>query len=152
MQKEICTAPPNSAAIRTATVWLSAGGAVVYKLSPKGKLTVLHSFTNLNNDGAYPLGALLRDASGNLYGTTSGGGGENNFGTVFKIGSKGKFTQLHSFDGGVPDGEGPQGALTRDSSGNLYGTTTNGGKSSSSGTVFKITAKGKESVSAPLQR
>jgi len=127
-------------------VGLSAGCGVVYKLGPKGKLTVLHSFTNINNDGAYPLGALLLDTSGNLYGTTSGGGGPNNFGTVFKIGSKGKFTQLRSFDGGIPDGEGPQAALARDSSGNLYGTTTYGGKSSNSGTVFKITAKGKETV------
>ena len=127
-------------------VGLQAGCGVVYKLSPNGKLTVLHSFTNINNDGAYPLGTLLLDASGNLYGTTSGGGGANNFGTVFKIGSKGKFTQLHSFDGGIPDGEGPQGALSRDSSGNLYGTTTYGGNSSNSGTVFKITAKGKERV------
>jgi uncharacterized repeat protein (TIGR03803 family) len=127
-------------------VGLQAGCGVVYKLSPNGKLTVLHSFTNINNDGAYPLGTLLQDASGNLYGTTSGGGGPNNFGTVFKIGSKGKFTHLHSFDGGIPDGEGPQGALARDSSGNLYGTTTYGGNSSNSGTVFKISAKGKERV------
>jgi uncharacterized repeat protein (TIGR03803 family) len=127
-------------------VGLSAGCGVVYKINANRKLTVLHTFTNLNNDGAYPLGALLLDDSGNLYGTTSGGGGENNFGTVFKIGSKGKFTQLHSFDGGTPDGEGPQGALTRDSSGNLYGTTTYGGNRSNSGTVFEITAKGKEGV------
>ena len=127
-------------------VGLQAGCGVVYKLGPKGKLTVLHSFTNLNKDGAYPLGALLLDASGNLYGTTSGGGGPNNFGTVFKIGSKGKLTYLHSFDGGIPDGEGPQGALVRNSSGNLYGTTTYGGNSSNSGTVFKITAKGNETV------
>jgi uncharacterized repeat protein (TIGR03803 family) len=127
-------------------VGLQAGCGVVYKLGAKRKLTVLHSFTNINNDGAYPLGALLLDASGILYGTTSGGGGPNNFGTVFKIGRKGKFTQLHSFDGGIPDGEVPQGALARDSSGNLYGTTTYGGNSSSSGTVFKVTAKGKERI------
>ncbi len=127
-------------------VGLSAGCGVVYKVDPKGKLTVLHSFTNIDNDGAYPLGALLLDVAGNLYGTTSGGGGLNNFGTVFKIGSKGKFTQLHSFDGGIPDGEGPQGALVRDSSGNLYGTTTYGGNSSNAGTVFKITARGTEKV------
>jgi uncharacterized repeat protein (TIGR03803 family) len=127
-------------------VGLQAGCGVVYKVSPKGKLTVLHKFTNRKNDGAYPLGTLLLDASGNLYGTTSGGGGPNNFGTVFKIGSKGKFTELHSFDGGTPDGEGPQAALVRDSSGNLYGTTTYGGNSSNSGTVFKITAKGTEVI------
>jgi uncharacterized repeat protein (TIGR03803 family) len=127
-------------------VGLQAGCGVVYNLGPKGKLTVLHSFTNLNNDGAFPLGTLLLDASGNLYGTTSGGGGANNFGTVFKIGSQGKFTQLHRFDAGIPDGEGPQGALARDASGNLYGTTTYGGNTSNSGTVFKITAKGKETV------
>ncbi len=127
-------------------VGLQSGCGVVYKVGLKRKLTVLHTFTNLNKDGAYPLGALLMDGSGTLYGTTSGGGGANNFGTVFKIGSTGKFTRLHSFDGGVPDGEGPQGALALDSSGNLYGTTTYGGKSSNSGTVFKITANGKETV------
>jgi uncharacterized repeat protein (TIGR03803 family) len=127
-------------------VGLQAGCGVVYKVGPKHKLTVLHSFTNLNNDGAYPLGALLLDASGNLYGTTSGGGGPNNFGIVFKIGSKGKFARLHSFDRGIPDGEGPQGALVRDSAGHLYGTTTYGGNSSNSGTVFEITSNGKEKV------
>jgi len=127
-------------------VGLQAGCGVVYKLSPSLKLTVLHSFTNRNHDGAYPLGTLLRDPAGNLYGTTSGGGGPNNFGTIFKIDRQRKFTQLHSFNAGTPNGVGPQGALVRDAVGNLYGTTTYGGNSSNSGTVFKITASGRERV------
>lgn len=59
------------------------GGGTVFKLSPAGKETVLHSFA-LSGDGAYPQGALVRDAAGNLYGTTQSGG-TFGFGTVFKL-------------------------------------------------------------------
>ena len=127
-------------------VGLSSGCGVVYKVAPDGKLTVLRSFTNMQGDGAYPMGALLRDAAGNLYGTTTGGGGQKNNGTVFKIDSKGNFTRLHSFGAGIPDGVVPQGALVRDSAGNLYGTTTYGGSSSNSGTIFKLAPNGREKV------
>ena len=57
---------------------------IVFKLSPKGKLTVLHTFAGGPNDGASPQGGLIMDSAGNLYGTTSGGGTSFN-GTVFEL-------------------------------------------------------------------
>jgi len=66
----------------------------------------------------------VRDASGNLYGTTYSGG--HTYGTVFKLDASGKETVLHSFTGGA-DGQYPSAGLARDSAGNLYGTTSFGG-------------------------
>ena len=112
-------------------------------------LTVLHAFTG-GADGALPLvGSLIKDANGNLYGTTpSGGGGTCNngqgCGVVFKLDTTGKETVLYRFTGSA-DGSGPVGALVRDAAGNLYGTTTGGG-TGSSGTVFRLSNKGEKTV------
>lgn len=102
-------------------------------------LSALVSFNGSNGSG--PIGGLVADANGNLYGTTAGGGA-NTDGTVFEIvaGSH-TLTTLISFDG--DNGAGPQGTLIVDSSGNLYGTTWLGGLSNqfntlAFGTVFKI--------------
>ena len=113
----------------------------MFKLDPKGKLTLLHSFAG-TPDGEDPYAGLLRDKAGNLYGTTLYGGTSGGFGTVFKLGEKGKLTLLHSF-AGTPDGEDPQSGLLRDAAGNLYGTTQYGGTNGGFGTVFKVSAKGK---------
>ncbi len=94
-------------------------------------------------DGNNPHGGLILDASGNLYGTTAYGG-VNSLGTVFKITAAGAESVLHSF-GAAGDGFSPYASLILDASGNLYGTTYNGG-ANSTGTVFKITAAGAESV------
>jgi len=59
------------------------GCGTVFKLDKTGKETVLHSFKD-NSDGTFPEGGLVRDASGNLYGTTSWDG-HVNFGVVFKL-------------------------------------------------------------------
>src|SRR6266446_1689823 len=112
--------------------------AVATPLAPAQTLTVLHSFTG-NPDGSMPYGSLVRDSSGNLYGTTTQGGTSGN-GTVFKTTSTGTTTVLHSFSG-TPDGSTPYGALAIDASGNLYGTTIIGG-TSNNGTVFKTTSTG----------
>src|SRR5262249_19525427 len=69
---------------------------VVFKVTPEGAETVLHTFTG--QDGAYPVGALLMDASGNLYGAAEGG--VNGYGEVFKIGTDGSQRVLYSFSGG----------------------------------------------------
>jgi uncharacterized repeat protein (TIGR03803 family) len=106
------------------------GYGTVFRLDSTGKETVLYSFAS-NPDGANPWGGLIRDAAGNLYGTTLQGG-TNGFGTVFKVDSTGKETVLHSFAGN--DGGMPYGGLILDAAGNLYGTTSLG-----RGTVFKIT-------------
>jgi uncharacterized repeat protein (TIGR03803 family) len=126
----------------------------VFKVTPEGKETVLHSFTGTGGDGANPVAPLIRDAAGNLYGTTEYGGlfgacGPNGCGTVFKIDPAGKETVLYRFTGVAGDGMNPQQGLVRDSKGNLYGTTSQGGIYSygnSYGTVFKIDPAGKETL------
>jgi uncharacterized repeat protein (TIGR03803 family) len=117
------------------------GFGTVFKLDPGGKGTILHSFAG-TPDGEDPRSVLVRDASGNLYGTTQYGGTNGGYGTVFKLDAKGKVTLLHSFSG-TPDGEDPYAGLLRDKAGNFYGTTMFGGTGGGFGTVFKLDAKGK---------
>jgi uncharacterized repeat protein (TIGR03803 family) len=109
----------------------------VFKLDSAGELTVLHSFTG-GAGGSDPWAGLVRDSQGNLYGTTSGGGGAKCYdgcGIVFKLSPTGKFTVMHEFTGG-PDGGVPFTGLVLDSAGNLYGMTLEGGIGD--GVVFKI--------------
>jgi len=83
------------------TTWAggASGAGVVFKLSSKGKETVLHSFTG-GADGKYPASDLIFDANGNLYGTTYAGGGSG-AGVVFKLSSRqgDRTSQLH-WEGG----------------------------------------------------
>ena len=108
---------------------------IVFSLNKNNVETILHRFTG-TPDGANPSTTLIKDAAGNLYGTTVNGGAFG-FGTVFKLTTGGKETILYSFTGGV-DGAHPYGALVRDSAGNLYGTTSDFLGGSGFGTVFKI--------------
>ena len=120
------------------TVYGGPGGyGTVFKLTPSGKESVLYSFTN-NADGGNPQAGLVRDAHGNLYGTTVWGG-TYGCGTVFKVTPSGKETVLYSFaDDG--DGASPMAGLIFDDKGNLYGTTAGGCvDGDSAGTVFEIT-------------
>jgi uncharacterized repeat protein (TIGR03803 family) len=121
----------------------NGGYGTVFKLSSKGKLTLLHSFAG-TPDGVNPLAGLLMDAAGNLYGTTYYGGTKGGFGTVFKLNTKGKLNLLHSF-AGMPDGQNPYSRLIRDAAGNLYGTTFYGG-TAGYGAVFKLDTAGKLTV------
>jgi len=131
-----------------------SGCGVVFKLDTTGKETVLHRFTG-GADGAAPSTAagLVRDAAGNLYGNTfTGGHGTcpGGCGVVFKLGTTGKETVLHSFTGGS-DGAAPEAGLVRDNAGNLYGTTDSGGDLACGsgfgcGVVFKLDTTGKEIV------
>jgi uncharacterized protein YceK len=137
-----------------------SGCGTVFELESHagGKWTekVLHSFNY--NDGANPLASLIFDAAGNLYGTTGNGGsgkctdGSGDLigcGTVFQLtrGNNGKWAErvLHSFNNKGRDGRGPSGSLIFDASGNLYGTTYNGGTGTCTqlgpgcGTVFELT-------------
>ncbi len=106
---------------------------------------VLHTFGR-GVHGNTPVGALILDADGNLYGATEFGGLYNDNGTVFKLSPRGdgswKETILHDFTG-YPDGNYPLGDLIFDTAGNLYGTTlfggAYGGGSHFGGTVFKLT-------------
>jgi uncharacterized repeat protein (TIGR03803 family) len=136
------------------------GRGTVFRITPSGTETVLHSFTGCDcearanfrerssrgriSDGAYPEAQLL-DVNGTLYGTT-GGGGSTGQGTVFSITTAGKERVLYSFVGN-PDGAYPDAQLL-DVNGTLYGTTEGGGTGGSggTGTVFSITTAGKERV------
>jgi len=116
----------------------NGGGAfglgTVFKLSPNGTFTTLHSFNGA--DGENPIGGLLMDGSGNLYGTTTQGF-FGSWGTVFELSPGGTLTTLHSFNGGG-DGALPDAGLIADGQGNLYGTTSSGGPGGY-GTVFELT-------------
>jgi uncharacterized repeat protein (TIGR03803 family) len=92
---------------------------------------VLYNFPG-SSDGGNPYAGVVRDATGNLYGTAFGGGSFN-LGVVFKVDKNGTETVLHNFTGGA-DGGYPFAGLVRDTAGNLYGTTYYGG-SFSGGTV-----------------
>ena len=106
---------------------------------------MLYSFKGGTTDGANPVvSRLIRDSSGNFYGTTSGGGTSGK-GVVFKLALTGKETVLHNFKGGTTDGAVPSAGLIRDSAGDLYGTTLYGG-ASNKGVVFKLALTGKETV------
>ena len=126
------------------------GGAhksgAVFKVTTGGTESVLYSFGSTRADGQSPAGGLVMDSAGNLYGTTERGGAYG-AGTVFKLGVNGAETVLHSFLalGMGADGQYPQGTLVRDGSGNLYGTTPNGG-AGTAGTVFKVGADGTTTV------
>jgi uncharacterized repeat protein (TIGR03803 family) len=101
-------------------------------------LTVLHSFTS-RPDGLTPIGGVIMDQFGNLYGTTAQGG-TGTQGTVFKIDTSGNETVLHSFVS-QPDGLDPEAGLVIDEFNNLYGTTELGG-SQGKGTIFRVTPGG----------
>jgi len=115
----------------------------VFMVDTTGKETVLYSFTGTGGDGENPYGGLVRDAQGNLYGTTVNGGTSGK-GTVFELDTTGKETVLHSFTD-APDGALPKAGLVQDTQGNLYGTTSLGGPQGD-GTVFKLDTTGKETV------
>ena len=123
----------------------SLGCGTLFKVDAAGNHTVLYSFAGTGaGDGQYPNAALVRDAAGNLYRTTVGGGASG-YGTVFKLDTTGKETVLHSFSGATGDGASPYGGVVRDGQGNLYGTTEAGG-TSNCGTVFKLDTTGQETV------
>jgi uncharacterized repeat protein (TIGR03803 family) len=136
--------PALALAIMFVSAVLATGSAQAQTYTER----VLYSFMG-GTDGAYPIAGLVRDGQGNLYGTTSGGGG---CGTVFKLDATGAETVLYRFTGaGRGDGCFPTASLVRDTQGNLYGTTASGGTLRCAppygcGTVFKVDTTGKETV------
>ncbi|HEX4295994.1 MAG TPA: choice-of-anchor tandem repeat GloVer-containing protein [Rhizomicrobium sp.] len=136
----------------------TSGNGTVFRLSPKGALTVLYSFAG-GADGKDPLAAPLIGSDGTLFGTTYEGGAAagcgNSFGcgTVFGLSSAGKEKVLYAFCKlkNCADGAGPAAAPIADSKGNLYGTTLFGGNDSlnvfsGDGLAFKLSKSGQETV------
>jgi uncharacterized repeat protein (TIGR03803 family) len=115
------------------------GYGTLFRLDPTGKETLLYSFKG-KVDGANPSASLVLDATGNIYGTTFGGGAFG-FGSIFKLDKVRKETVLYSFTGGS-DGAWPYAGLMSDGAGHLYGTTLEGGTGcagSGCGVVFELT-------------
>ncbi len=131
----------------------SLNGGTVFELSPNGGNWNFSTLYQLGPDlyglGG-PYGNLAMDSSGTLYGVTYGDGA-NGTGSVFKLTPQNgswTYTLLHSFDGGqgIPGGYEPLGTPILDSSGNIYGTTAEGGTQNCDfeiqcGTVWEITAQ-----------
>ncbi len=127
------------------------GCGTLFKISASGKLTTLYSFCAQTNcaDGVFPSG-LIQGADGVFYGVTSAGGAhcvsKGGCGTFFRITPTGKLTTLYSFcdQTNCTDGISPSG-LIQGADGDVYGTTSAGGKFcpfGSCGTIFKITPTG----------
>ena len=114
------------------------GCGTLFKIdAANGKFKVLYTFTN--NPAAYPIGNLVMDPKGNIYGETQGLNTNSYYGTVFELNSAGKVKLLHILNGST-DGADPNGGLIRDSAGNLYGVAYQGfGEYDRNGTVFEVT-------------
>ena len=117
---------------------------VVFKISPAGALTTLHSFCSneisyICVDGNQPQGSIVLDKTGTVYGLTASGG-KHNYGLLYEVGADEKLTQGYSFCGATScaDGESPDGRLLNDGKGNLYGVTYYGG-GHGYGEIFKFT-------------
>jgi uncharacterized repeat protein (TIGR03803 family) len=128
----------------------------VFKLGrqPNGtwRQTILYAFTGKNGDGVAPLGGVVLDSKGNLYGTTFQGGSLNN-GTVFELtpNGNGPWTETILYDfTGKSDGGSPRTPLTIDSAGNLYGTTPAKFGGSMGGTVFRLNQSGGQWIQTVL--
>ena len=121
----------------------SGSCGTVFKITPGGTLTTLHSFCAQAGcaDGGNPYAGLVQASDGNFYGTTFERGA-NGYGTVFKITPSGTLTTLYSFGSQQNDGAMPFASLVQARDGNFYGTTSEAGGPHQSGTVFKITPAG----------
>ncbi len=131
----------------------SSNRGIIFKLNPAGQETVLYTFTG-SSDGGIPIGRLIRDGAGNLYGITSSGGDATcSCGTVFELTTTGTLQVLHAFLGGT-DGSQNQGQAELGLvmiKGNLYGSASFGGVSGCDGSLgcgvlFKVTLAGVETV------
>jgi uncharacterized repeat protein (TIGR03803 family) len=120
-----------------------ASANIVFELSPNGNggwsSTAMYTFA----PSVYIQSTPVLGKTGEVYGSTVHGGDKGDRGMVYKLsrGKKGwKETDLYAFKGGPSDGEYPYGGIVFDAAGNIYGTTTNGGKYSYYGTVFELVA------------
>lgn len=128
-------------------------GGVVFKITPAGALSVVHSFCGSFGcaDGLNPQAPLLLASDGNLYGTTllggvGGCGGCHGGGTAFRISLSGAFAKIHDFcTGTCSDASNPSNVLVQATDGNFYGEMT-GRSGYYAGNVFRMTPAGKVTV------
>jgi uncharacterized repeat protein (TIGR03803 family) len=113
----------------------------VYRITPEGALTVLHTFNG--TDGAKPYGPLIQGSDGNFYGTTRRGG-TSNVGTIYRMTPAGVVTDIFSFAGSY---YAPLAGLVQATDGNFYG----GAFGTRGGTLFQLTAAGSLSNVHPFQ-
>jgi uncharacterized repeat protein (TIGR03803 family) len=129
----------------------SGGGAhghgEIFKITPSGQQQILYSFCSQPgcSDGSQPQSGVVMDSSGNLFGTA--GAGANFGGVAYELTAGGTYQVLYQFCSQplCVDGNTPQGTLTLDGNGNLFGTTYSGG-AAGKGTVFEIPSGGTETV------
>ncbi len=132
----------------TADLGGSVNAGTVFKLkhSPSGwTFTVLYSFTG-SQDGSGPQARVIFGPSGDLYGTTTGGGPDGQ-GVVFALKAPPSFSisypwteaMIYRFTGGTDGSQPETGDVAFDAAGNLYGTTAHGGDSSGDGVAYELT-------------
>jgi uncharacterized repeat protein (TIGR03803 family) len=115
----------------------------VFKVTPAGALTTLHSFSG-GDEGSNPDEGLALGPDGNLYGSTPIGGALYG-GTLYRITPAGVFTTLVSFPNGGPGPYAPEAAMIPGGDGFLYGTTTASG-TNAVGSVYRLTTGGAVTV------
>lgn len=122
------------------------GQGAVFRLTPNGTVTTIHSFCAKTGcpDGFLPEAGVTEGTDGNLYGTTASADG----GTIFKIDDKGHLTTLYQFcqQQNCADGSVPHGTLVQATDGNFYGITSSGGNGNFDGVVFRISPSGAFSI------
>jgi len=124
----------------------SGGGGTVFKLTPSSggwTFSLVYSLTGTQNHSCGPIGKLVMDGAGNLFGTANCDG-EYNAGSVFKLTPSGNswiYTDLHDFCSypNCSDGGYPRSNVVIDANGNLYGTTSGNGQTQTFSTVWEIT-------------
>jgi uncharacterized repeat protein (TIGR03803 family) len=120
----------------------NGGCGGIYKITPAGKLTVLHTF-NGTTEGYYPVGAIIQASDGNFYGTTLVGG-PGSFGVIYKMTPAGKLTVIHDFYENDGLGLSPHAGLVQATDGKFYGAA--GSLSTADGVLFQITSTGTYSI------
>ncbi|HTT83382.1 MAG TPA: choice-of-anchor tandem repeat GloVer-containing protein [Rhizomicrobium sp.] len=135
--------PSRRSALLLTTVVMAIACDHFAALAKDHGYTVIYTFGQ-NGDANQPKGGLLRDTSGNLFGTTVGGGSHNK-GAVFELAADGSESVLYSFcsQENCDDGQQPLGALIEDGSGDLFGTTSEGGDDAG-GVAFEVPNNGAE--------
>src|SRR5205807_1998373 len=108
------------------------GHGVVFKLTPSGTYSILHSFTGGSADGANPYSGIMQASNGFFYGGTTNGGSFGR-GVIYKLGTDGGYSILHNFAG--TDGGAPECILVQASDTFLYGTTLQGTGTAGGGTI-----------------